>query len=89
MRAYHLIIVNSAAEPRRLDFHAESPDHAFQIARNEEDGIEVELWEGDRLLARMTKAGANIWKLGGANQGCAVGGRMAPRLSDAAANASG
>jgi len=31
---------------RGVDFKAESPDHAFQVARNEEEGIYVELWEG-------------------------------------------
>lgn len=77
MRAYHLIIVSSAAQPRRVDFHAESPDHAFQVARNEEDGIEVELWEGDRLLARMTKSGANIWRLGGSNRVASPSGAAA------------
>jgi hypothetical protein len=65
MRAYHLLISSAASVSRRVDFYAESPDHAFQIARNEEVGIDVELWEGDRILARMTKSGANIWKLVG------------------------
>ncbi len=53
----------SASNPRRVEFQAEGPDHAFQVARNEEDGVHVELWEGDELLARMTKSGADIWKL--------------------------
>jgi hypothetical protein len=76
MRAYHLLISSAASAPRRVDFYAESPDHAFQIARNEEDGIDVELWEGDRMLARMTKSGANIWKLVGCNSANAVHGRL-------------
>ncbi len=64
MRPYHLIISGAgASEARRVDFTAESPDHAFQIARNEEDGVHVELWEGAKLLARMTKGDANIWQL--------------------------
>lgn len=64
MRPFHMILQNDAgAEPRRIDFHAEGPDHAFQIARNEEDGVHVELWEDTTLLARMTKSGANMWKL--------------------------
>lgn len=64
MRPYHLILSGaSAPEPRRVDFTAASPDHAFQIARNESDGIHVELWEGSKLLARMTKGDANMWQL--------------------------
>ncbi|MHA4835662.1 hypothetical protein [Sphingopyxis sp. MSC1_008] len=75
MRAYHLLISSAASAPRRVDFYAESPDHAFQIARNEEDGIDVELWEGERMLARMTKSGANIWKLTGSGSASATYGR--------------
>jgi hypothetical protein len=64
MRRFHLILLDDAScEPRRIDFHAESPDHAFQVARNETDGTHVELWDGDTLLARMTKSAANMWKL--------------------------
>jgi hypothetical protein len=46
-----------------VDFRAESPDHAFQVARNEQDGVHVELWEAGKLLARMTKEDGNLWKL--------------------------
>lgn len=64
MRAFHLMLVDAGSrEPRRVDFHAESPDHAFQVARNETDGVHVELWEGEMLLACMTKTTANVWKL--------------------------
>lgn len=64
MRAFHLLLLDHGSdEPRRVDFSAESPDHAFQVARNEREGIHVELWDSDRLLARMTKSEANIWKL--------------------------
>ena len=64
MRPFHMILRDVAGtELRRIDFYAEGPDHAFQIARNESDGVHVELWQGTTLLARMTKSGANIWKL--------------------------
>ena len=64
MRPFHIILQDGIdSQPRRVDFYAESPDHAFQIARNEADGVNVELWEGAKLLARMTKSGANMWKL--------------------------
>ena len=64
MRAFHLILFDGRSPAaRRVDFEAEGPDHAFQIARNETEGIEVELWEGDTLLARLTKAGESLWKL--------------------------
>ncbi|WP_447752144.1 hypothetical protein [Sphingopyxis fribergensis] len=64
MRAFHMILLaDSAAAPRRVDFFAESHDHAFQVARNETNGIVVELWDDEALLARMTKSGDNLWKL--------------------------
>ena len=63
MRTYHLLLLDDAsATPRRVEFKADSPDQAFQVARNERDGIHVELWESDRLLVRMSKDGA-VWKL--------------------------
>ena len=64
MRAFHLMMVDPESSiTRRIDFRAESPDHAFQVARTEADGIHVELWEGRALLARMTKTSADVWKL--------------------------
>lgn len=64
MRSFHLIVQDiETSKLRRVDFRAASPDHAFQIARNEADGTEVELWEGEAILARMTKGTANVWKL--------------------------
>jgi hypothetical protein len=64
MREFYLIIDDvGLPQPRRIDFRAEGPDHAFQIARNEVQGVNVALWEGEQLLARMTKTEANIWEL--------------------------
>lgn len=74
MRAFHLILFDRpSVEPRRIDFEAEGPDHAFQIARNETDGVEVELWEGSELLAALTKSGDNLWKF---NRPAAVVGEI-------------
>ena len=63
MRPFHLLIHDADARaPRRVDVQAESPDHAFQVARNECDGVHVELWDEGTLLASMTKAGG-LWQL--------------------------
>lgn len=79
MRHFHMILLADAASvPRRVEFEAEGPDHAFQVARNEEDGIEVELWEGHKLLARMIKSGANIWRLDGSASKTAAARSSAP-----------
>jgi len=62
--SYHLILKDAeSSAARRVDFRAASPDHAFQIARNEATGIYVELWDGSSLLARMTKSADNMWQL--------------------------
>ena len=64
MPSYHLLLRDAhAGDPRRVDFCADSPDHAFQIARNEKKGLHVELWESDKLLARMTKEEGSLWRL--------------------------
>lgn len=64
MRPYHLILQDAGVtEMRRVEFTASSPDQAFQVARNEKDGVYVELWDGPSLLARMTKMAENMWQL--------------------------
>lgn len=66
MRVYHLVLLDgSEADPRRTEFRADDPYQAFQAALNERSSDEVELWEGDRLLVRMSKTEANLWKLHG------------------------
>ena len=63
MPAYFLMISGAGKrEAKRVDFVAESPDQAFQVARNVSDGTYCELWEGGSLLARMTKSG-ELWQL--------------------------
>ena len=82
MRAFHLILFDGHSPvPRRVDFEAEGPDHAFQIARNETDGVEVELWEGATLLAHLTKAGESLWKLDRCRGGKAAVGDRGPVLT--------
>jgi len=64
MPAYFLLVSDADARAiNRVDFVAESPDQAFQVARNVADGTYCELWEGLRLLARMTKSGGELWQL--------------------------
>ena len=64
MPAYCLMVSDAEARAaKRVDFIAESPDQAFQVARNVTDGTHCELWEGGKLLARMTKTGGELWQL--------------------------
>ncbi len=64
MPAYFMMISDAEAHAaKRVDFIAESPDQAFQVARNVTDGTYCELWDHDRLLARMTKSSAELWQL--------------------------
>ena len=66
MRLYHLVLLDgSEADPRRIEFRADDAYPAFQAALNERSSGEVELWEDDRLLVRMSKTEANLWKLHG------------------------
>lgn len=64
MRVYHLLLIEGGeAAPRRIEFRADDPYQAFQAALNERSSREVELWDGARLLVRMSKTEANLWKL--------------------------
>ena len=64
MPSFHLILQSDARRPpRRIDFEAESVDHAFQVARNRTGEIAVELWEGRRCHVRMTRSAAPLWEL--------------------------
>ncbi|MBE1529725.1 hypothetical protein GGC65_004181 [Sphingopyxis sp. OAS728] len=64
MPAYFLMVSDAnARSPKRIDFISESPDQAFQVARNVVDGAHCELWQDDKLLARMTKSGSELWEL--------------------------
>lgn len=66
MRPFHLLLItDDGAAPRRIDFQADDPFQAFQSALNERSRCEVELWDGERLLVRMSKTEANLWKLHG------------------------
>ncbi|QCB55727.1 hypothetical protein E5675_15655 [Sphingopyxis sp. PAMC25046] len=64
MRVFYLVLQEEGAErPCRVDFNAADDYQAFQQALNVRRGQGVELWEGERLLVRMTKSVDNLWKL--------------------------
>jgi hypothetical protein len=63
MRLFHLVVHEAGGRLREVDIRADDPYHAFQTALNERSSCEVELWEGDRLLVRMSKSDAQLWKL--------------------------
>ncbi|HEV7313703.1 hypothetical protein [Sphingopyxis sp.] len=66
MRLFHLLFHGEdAREPRRVEFRAPDAYQAFQFALNDRGSAEVELWDGEQLLVRMSKTEANLWKLHG------------------------
>lgn len=66
MRLFHLLFHGEdAREPRRVEFSAPDAYQAFQFALNDRGSPEVELWDGEQLLVRMSKTEANLWKLHG------------------------
>jgi hypothetical protein len=61
---YHLLLASDRAPAKRcIPVAAESPDHALVVAEYEKNGVRAELWDGTRLLARMTKTAPNFWLL--------------------------
>lgn len=84
MGLFHLLLSGASDDaPRRVELRADDPYQAFQAALNERSSCEVELWDGDRLLVRMSKTEANLWKLHGPAPGAA--NAPASRAPDAAA----
>lgn len=66
MRLLHLLLHEGGSrEPRRVEFRAADAYQAFQFALNERSSAEVELWDGEQLVVRMSKTEANLWKLHG------------------------
>jgi len=66
MRLFHLLLhEGDPRAPRRVEFRAADPYQAFQFALNERSSAEVELWDGEQLVVRMSKTEANLWKLHG------------------------
>lgn len=57
------LVMEGDSDRRRIEFQAETPDYALSIAEREADGTRAELWQGEMLLARMTKAAPNLWQL--------------------------
>jgi len=86
MPAYFLMISDADARAaKRVDFVAQSPDQAFQVARNVTHGTRCELWEGEKLLARMTKSGGELWQLLATTPQPVEGEENRPSLAEAGA----
>lgn len=66
MHLFHLLLhEGDTRAPRRVEFRAADAYQAFQFALNERSSAEVELWDGEQLIVRMSKTEANLWKLHG------------------------
>ncbi|HEY0597690.1 hypothetical protein [Sphingopyxis sp.] len=64
MRSFHILLEDEASdEPRRIDFQAESPDFALQIAQGQAEGRSIELWEGAMRLGTFCKSAPHLWRL--------------------------
>lgn len=65
MRRFHLLVGGDApASPLRIEIDAEDPDQAICLAENYSRHGDVELWEGDRLIAQMDGNTPRLWKIG-------------------------
>jgi hypothetical protein len=64
MRSFHILLEDeSFGEPERIDFQAESPDYALQIAQGRAAGRSIELWEGAMRLGTFCKTAPHLWRL--------------------------
>ncbi len=64
MRSFHILLEDdSSGEPIRIDFQAETPDFALQIAQGQAAGRSIELWEGAMRLGTFCKTAPHLWRL--------------------------
>lgn len=64
MRSFYILLEDeSSGEPRRIDFNAESPDFALQVAQGQAAGRNIELWEGVMRLGTFRKTAPHLWRL--------------------------
>ncbi|SEH20151.1 hypothetical protein SAMN05428974_3878 [Sphingopyxis sp. YR583] len=64
MRSFHILLEDEClGEPSRIDFQAESPDFALQIAQGQAAGRSIELWEGAMRLGTFCKSAPHLWRL--------------------------
>lgn len=64
MRAFHLLCDDDdLGGTTRIDFQAESPDFALQIAQGQAAGRDMQLFEGTTLLGTLSKSTPHLWRL--------------------------
>lgn len=70
-RFYLMIRPLGAAVAERVALDAANGDHALHLAEGHALDCDVELWDGDRLLARMEASTPSLWTLQSAPGGIA------------------
>ncbi len=64
MRSFYILLEDeSSGEPARIDFEAESPDFALQVAQGQATGRRMELWEGSMRLGTFSQSAPHLWRL--------------------------
>ena len=64
MRSFYILLEDhSSGQSERVDFQAESPDFALQIAQGQAAGRSLELWEGAMRLGTFCKSAPHLWRL--------------------------
>jgi len=60
-RFYLVIRPAGGAGTRRVALDAADSDHALHLAEGHARGADVELWDGDRMLAKMGASTPHLW----------------------------
>lgn len=60
-RFYLVIRPANGAGTRRVVLDAADSDHALHLAEGRARGADVELWDGDRMLAKMGAGTPHLW----------------------------
>ena len=72
-RFYLVIRPAGGAGTRRVALDAADSDHALHLAEGHARGADVELWDGDRMLAKMGASTPHLWTVPPARVGIVSG----------------
>jgi hypothetical protein len=64
VRTYTLLLDRKPpSPPLRIDFRADDPARAVQIAQRESANRPFEVWEGERRLGKLTPMDGEFWQI--------------------------
>ena len=76
MARFYLMIKTLGAAPERIELAAVDRDHALYLAEGFGRDADVELWDGNSMLAEMSGTTPHLWMLRPCNGASVGSGRV-------------